>query len=89
MKITDMHVTRIELSADEVDSVICAVAGELYRTAKLPEPSPTGAPPWMAPSVPGTTPTIETPPMSRAWDVTTETLRQQDGGAILTIRRSR
>lgn len=88
MKITDTHVTRIELTADDVDAVLSGVADELYRTGEIPKRG--ALPAWMVPpSLPPTAVDAVVPTVSRAWNFSYETLRQEDDGAILTIRRSR
>ena len=82
MKITDTHVTRIELSADDVDVILSATADKLYRDRKISPAEPVPVPPWAAPSAPGLAPVSD-------WKSRTETLRQQDGGAVVTITRTR
>lgn len=87
MKIIDKHVTRIELSADEVDKFLANLADELYRTGEIPDPGRAAA--WMAPPSLPAAPGAIVPPISQPWTVQKETKRDADGGAAVTITRTR
>lgn len=87
MKITDKHVTRIELSADEVDKFLANLADELYRTGDIPDPGRAAA--YMEPPPLPVPPGATVPPASRRWDTQKETKRDADGGAVVTITRTR
>lgn len=84
MKISDKHVTRIELSADEVDAVLSAMAERLYMDRKVPGVVAAPIPPWEIPAAaPASVPSVP------KWDFDTETARALDGGAVVTVTRTR
>ena len=87
MKITDKHVTVIDLSADEVTQLLSNLGDQIYRTGEIPNPGVT--PRWMEPATPPSPAGKPLPVTSRAWNLENGAVRLPDGGATVTITRTR
>lgn len=77
MKITDTNVTRIELSADEVTRAAVEYAEHVFHNGVTEGESP--GMPYRA----------DAPAAQQPWKKSTETERRPDGGAVVTITRTR